>query len=179
MTEFTLELNRRRVLAGILVIGLAAAAAGVGTFALFSDQETSQNSINAGTLNLTDVTGNLSVDNIVPTESTGTKTIETSYEADVGSDLYLNVSVNDSDFASQLNVETFNITQNGAPVFSDNSGTLSQLSTSYNNSDTGIDLSDQNDIDLNANFTMDRDAGNKYQGNTTDITITFNATQQT
>lgn len=50
----TIELNRRRVLAGLGTIGVASAGAGAGTMALFSDEETnSGNTIQAGTLDLT------------------------------------------------------------------------------------------------------------------------------
>ena len=49
----TIELNRRRVLSGLGVIGAAGAASGAGTMALFSDTETSNgNSVQAGTLDL-------------------------------------------------------------------------------------------------------------------------------
>ena len=49
----TIELNRRRVLGALGVVGAASAGAGAGTFALFSDTETSSgNSVQAGTLDL-------------------------------------------------------------------------------------------------------------------------------
>ena len=49
-----IELTRRRVLGGIATVGVASAAAGAGTFAYFSDTETSEdNTVEAGTLNLT------------------------------------------------------------------------------------------------------------------------------
>jgi len=51
---FTLELTRRRALGALLTIGAGSAAAGAGTFALFSDtEESSNNTIQAGTLDLT------------------------------------------------------------------------------------------------------------------------------
>jgi len=50
---FTLELTRRRALGALLTIGAGSAAAGAGTFALFSDtEESSDNTIQAGTLDL-------------------------------------------------------------------------------------------------------------------------------
>lgn len=53
MSDKKLELNRRRVLAGIGVIGAASAGAGAGTMALFSDTESSSgNTVQAGTLDL-------------------------------------------------------------------------------------------------------------------------------
>ena len=54
-SDSTIELNRRRVLSGLGVIGLASAGAGAGTMALFSDTETSSgNAVQAGTLDLND-----------------------------------------------------------------------------------------------------------------------------
>lgn len=53
MSEKKLELSRRRILAGLGTIGVASAGAGAGTFALFSDEESSEdNTVQAGTLNL-------------------------------------------------------------------------------------------------------------------------------
>lgn len=53
MSDKTIELNRRRVLGGMITLGGAAAAAGAGTFAAFSDTgQSSGNSISTGTLTL-------------------------------------------------------------------------------------------------------------------------------
>ncbi|MFC7142570.1 TasA family protein [Halosimplex aquaticum] len=58
--ESKIELNRRRVLGGIVTVGAAAAAAGAGTFAYFSDSEASNdNQVSAGTLDLTPESGSL------------------------------------------------------------------------------------------------------------------------
>jgi predicted ribosomally synthesized peptide with SipW-like signal peptide len=60
MTDKKFELTRRRVLAGTAGIGAAAAGAGLGTSALFSDTESFENNIlEAGALNL-----RVTVDNI-------------------------------------------------------------------------------------------------------------------
>ncbi|MFB6178696.1 MAG: TasA family protein [Halorientalis sp.] len=50
MTE--IQLSRRSILISIAVVALATAAAGAGTMALFQDHETSTNTIQMGTLNL-------------------------------------------------------------------------------------------------------------------------------
>jgi len=68
------ELTRRRALGGIAMIGSASSAAGAGTMALFSDEETSgNNTTQAGTLDLS-VNGDGSnavfdVSNVVPGDS--------------------------------------------------------------------------------------------------------------
>lgn len=76
MKERKIKLTRRRVLGGIGVIGGASALAGAGTMAYFDDQEEStDNSITAGTLNLTtgsssDGTSfNISASGLAPGES--------------------------------------------------------------------------------------------------------------
>jgi predicted ribosomally synthesized peptide with SipW-like signal peptide len=53
-TSSSFELSRRGVLGGLVTMGAASAAAGAGTVALFSDEETStNNTVQAGTLDLT------------------------------------------------------------------------------------------------------------------------------
>ena len=177
MTNFDITLTRRRVLAGILVIGLAAAAAGVGTFALFSDEETSSNNIDAGTLELDPVTGDLSYDGLYPTQSTGVQTISTTYQAGVDGDLTVDVSLNETQagFADQLEVETAELTAGGTTVGSFSGSTLSDLSGQYPNVAT---LSDGDDITVDLNVTLASDTGNEYQGEGVNVAVTFNATQQ-
>ncbi|MDS0292810.1 TasA family protein [Halogeometricum luteum] len=48
-----IKLSRRKILAGLGTIGLASAGAGAGTMALFSDSESVQADVQAGTLDLT------------------------------------------------------------------------------------------------------------------------------
>jgi predicted ribosomally synthesized peptide with SipW-like signal peptide len=53
MTDYNIELTRRKILAGVGAIGAAGAGAGMGTSALFSDEESfTNNSITAGTLDM-------------------------------------------------------------------------------------------------------------------------------
>jgi len=73
-----IELTRRRILGGLVTIGAGSAAAGAGTFALFSDTETSNgNELSAGTLNLQAGSSNtlsFSGSNIAPTDTDTTYT---------------------------------------------------------------------------------------------------------
>jgi len=71
-----IKLTRRRALAALGVIGAGSAAAGAGTFALFSDTESSgPNSITAGTLDLqldpdgSGASTSITLSNIKPTDS--------------------------------------------------------------------------------------------------------------
>lgn len=53
MTDRNIELTRRKILGAAGAVGVAGAGAGVGTTALFSDQESfTSNSIAAGTLDM-------------------------------------------------------------------------------------------------------------------------------
>lgn len=59
MTDPTKDLTRRQLLGGIATLGAATAATGAGTYALFSDSETSAgNTVSAGTLDLQNADGN-------------------------------------------------------------------------------------------------------------------------
>mgnify|MGYP006282843821 CR=1 FL=1 len=77
MSDNNIELSRRRILAGLGTIGVASAATGAGTMALFSDEETSSgNVVQAGTLDLkvgnqNPVSASFTVDDLKPGESGG------------------------------------------------------------------------------------------------------------
>ena len=66
-----IELTRRRILGGLVTIGAGSAAAGAGTFALFSDEETDNATVSAGTLDLQVGNSNtleFTASDIVPTD---------------------------------------------------------------------------------------------------------------
>lgn len=79
MTDQTIELTRRRILGGVATIGAASAAVGAGTFAAFSDTETSSdNTIQAGSLEIQlndESTWSFGLTNAVPGESTSAATL--------------------------------------------------------------------------------------------------------
>lgn len=86
MTDERYQLTRRKALAGLATVGAAGAAAGLGTSALYSDEETFENNvITAGTTNLIVEAAVVSVD--------------TSNEADDPSEngLYVNIEDNTAD----------------------------------------------------------------------------------
>ncbi|GAB7093606.1 hypothetical protein JCM30237_07580 [Halolamina litorea] len=91
----TIELNRRRVLAGLGTIGVASAGAGAGTMALFSDTESSSgNTVQAGTLDLTLGNGGsapLSASNVAPGDS-GTSVLQVNNEGSINGSLDVNVA---------------------------------------------------------------------------------------
>nr|WP_254282213.1 TasA family protein [Haloarcula salina] len=130
MSDKNIAVTRRRVLGGIVTVGAASAAVGAGTFAFFSDTETStDNTVQAGTvdLNQASVTGSSSLgDNLAPGDSF-TLQIETTYDGSIdGVDLNLdarlqepstdpdsggednpsNTDLSAAQFASALSVDT-------------------------------------------------------------------------
>lgn len=74
MTDRTIELTRRNVLAGLTAVGAAGVAGAGGTFALLSDTEASDNNtLSVGTLNLT-TNGNESATTTLNASEVGTGT---------------------------------------------------------------------------------------------------------
>lgn len=91
----SIELNRRRVLGALGTVGVASAGAGAGTFALFSDTESSTgNSVQAGTLDLTLGNGGsatLSASNVAPGDS-GSDVLQVNNDGNIDGSLDVNVS---------------------------------------------------------------------------------------
>ncbi|WP_277555482.1 TasA family protein [Halobaculum limi] len=91
----TIELNRRRVLGALGTVGVASAGAGAGTFALFSDTETSSgNSVQAGTLDLTLGNGGsatLTASEVAPGDS-GVSALQVNNDGNLDGSLDVNVS---------------------------------------------------------------------------------------
>lgn len=98
MSDKKIELNRRRVLGGLITLGGAAAAAGAGTFALFSDTEQStNNTVSAGTLNLTPETGSISsftFSEVAPGQSQGPYAWTLTNAGSLSGSLDIDVTVN-------------------------------------------------------------------------------------
>ncbi|WP_396613721.1 TasA family protein (plasmid) [Haloferax sp. S1W] len=202
MSEKVFKLTRRRALGGLLTIGAGSAATGVGTFALFSDTESStENTLSAGTLSLADGAAStmFSVTNLAPTEKTSVYSVilENDGTLDGSLDIDLSVTENDSDatagddgnedieaadFAKALNVLTFTV------------GDTDVLETSFNGSATVWDIvnssgqsddSSVRDIPLNSgnekefSFQVElQDVGNPYQADGVDITFDFELNQK-
>ncbi|MEA5386388.1 TasA family protein [Haloarculaceae archaeon H-GB11] len=90
-----MQITRRRALGALATIGAGSAAAGAGTFALFSDEETSNgNSLTAGTLDLQ--TGDESeisfkTDDVKPTQS-GSSSVDLQKAGSIAGDLTIKVT---------------------------------------------------------------------------------------
>ena len=195
MSDGKLELTRRRVLAGILVIGLAAAAAGVGTFALFTDTETSSaNNVTAGTLDLTvDSTESTIVDvaGQAP-EDSGTEYIQVTNDGSLDGSLDVNVG-------TSTHIERGNA---GPEQDTSTPGDLNVSADIYVSSDSTLDSNDPqvasghiwsiNDTEYNTNYELTSSesayifvdweiptsVGNEAQGDAVEFAIEAELNQQ-
>lgn len=100
MSDKNIELTRRRVLGGIATVGAASAAVGAGTFAAFSDTETSSgNTISAGTLDLESPSAtNFALTSFNP-GSQETASVSTTYSNDstLDAEVSLSLSLSEAD----------------------------------------------------------------------------------
>lgn len=117
MTDGKIELNRRRVLGGIATVGIAAAAAGAGTFAAFSDTENSSgNTVQAGTLDLESAgSASFPMTGLVPGDSVaGTVTSTYSSNSSVSPiDVTVDLSITENDAATTPTDATTNLSASG------------------------------------------------------------------
>ncbi len=111
MSDKHIKLTRRRAIGGLITIGGAAAAAGAGTFALFSDTESSTgNSLSAGTLDLELGSSNtltFSGSNIAPTDSGSTYAdLQKNSSSSIAGDLSVDVTNVASSEGTDVEAET-------------------------------------------------------------------------
>lgn len=190
----TIELNRRRVLGGIVTIGGAAAAAGAGTFAAFSDTESSNdNSVSAGTLDLTVDGGStpvtvLSVSDAVPNGSGSGDAITLANDGSVDGTLDISVAAIDSnengtpgpessatDEGAGVELEdalTITVTVGGSDEFSDTVGNLSPDQTIV----SGQTLNAAGSTDFNLSYSVSG-AGNEIQSDSVSLDFDFTLNQ--
>jgi len=188
-------------IAAVLII----ATVGVGTFALFSDTETSSaNTFVAGTLDLktgsTDgVTGTLGSSNMapgdsIPSDSPATLTLNNTGTID-GSTMEISCSYTESDgsaatefdtnmdaddTAAMMTITTLNYgSVNLLNEISDNNGNgVIDLEDFKNDAITGLDgIEAGNSADFEIQIEFNEDAGNEFQNDGIEVTFTFTLTQ--
>lgn len=134
MSDETIEINRRRVLGGIVAIGGAAAAAGAGTSAYFFDEETSSgNTIEAGELNLGDLSGDTFTLGPLYPGSADTLQVTSDYTGNTSNvvlDVGFAVANDSNDLASALQVTTASVSADGASA-SVSSGSLADITGAH------------------------------------------------
>lgn len=203
----TIELNRRRVLVALLVLGLAAAGAGAGTLAFFSDTESSTNRIQAGTLNLeSPISGTIDVNGTVP-DTWHNTTLSTTYQGSVAAEVDMNVTLsepttepsesNNAAVQNDLNATEFGALIEVNTATADVGGTTEDLlgRVSNTNSNSYIDLvdleaaapfdnvtsADANDgetVELTLDLYFVSSAGNDAQADGVNATVDFTAEQR-
>jgi len=195
----SITVTRRRLLGSIVTIGAASAAAGAGTFAAFSDTESSGgNAVRSGTLNL-DFDGGASFTfstSLYPTQTVSDSVTLVSNGSVQGS-LDVDVSYSESDAsgnatnvsAQQMaqNLEVTGLTYGGTDVrgqiaSSASPPTVHDLATSNQTSgeSTGNDLVDLADPGTGTAFAVElrlKDVGNDFQSDGIDIEFTFTLNQ--
>jgi len=176
-------------------LGVAAAAAGAGTYAAFSDTEQSNNNqVTAGTLDLT-VDGSsspvtvLSVSDATPGQSGSGSAITLSNDGSVDGTLDVTVAaVNSSengtndpessspDEGNGVELEslvTIDVSLGGTQVFSDTVANISSGQTIV----SGQALNAGNSTDFNLSYTVDSAANNEIQSDSVSLDFDFTLTQ--
>lgn len=140
MSDQKIALTRRRALTALGVIGVGGAAAGAGTFAAFSDTETSQGSLSAGTLDLTQSNTPLqfSASNITPGDS--------------GSD-YVTLGKSGT-VAGDLSISVTSVTSNEEGSTDGNGNLADQVELTLWIDEDQNDSADNNDVGLNSDGTI-------------------------
>lgn len=175
-------------------LGIAAAAAGAGTYAAFSDTESSNNNtVTAGTLDLTVNGGDsaveaISITDAVPGDSgTGTLTLANAGTVDGNLDVSISAinssengtndpesSAGDAGSSDGVELEeqlTVTISLGGTQLVSD---TVNNLSTGSIGTQA---LNAGSSADLDMSYTVDSNAGNLIQSDSVSLDLTFTLTQ--
>lgn len=200
------ELSKRRVLGVLVVVGLASAAVGVGTFAVFSDTETStDNTVNAGTLSLASPSdGVIEASDAVPTDEFS-GTVNTTYSGSVNGEIDVNFTIAepssensendaavDNDlsaaaFAQELEVTNASVTV-GSTTENLYTGNLDSNGNNYtdledlanagtfDNVTSGM-AADGDPVSVNLEMTFRQDAGNDAQADGVNTTVHIVAEQ--
>lgn len=140
MSDQKIALTRRRALTALGVIGVGGAAAGAGTFAAFSDTETSDGSLTAGTLDLTQSNTPLqfTANNITPGDS--------------GSD-YVTLGKS-GNVAGDLSISVTSVTSNEEGSSDGNGNLADQVELTLWINEDQNDSADNNDVGLNSDGTI-------------------------
>lgn len=177
----------KKVLLSLLVIGVVAATAGAGTWAAFSDVETStDNTFTAGTLDLkvegADAITSVSIENVCPGDSEETEVDVQNYGT-ISGDLTLNITdvVNDGGVYTEAEGtdNTGDLGDNLIIVIEHDSeekfnGTLSNFN---NPLDLGpLDGGEEKDFDVK--YIVPEDVGNEIQGDEVTFDLELHLDQQ-
>lgn len=186
MSDKSIELNRRRVLGGILTVGGAAAAAGAGTTALFFSEQTANNTIRAGSLTLDPVSGSFSITGLMPGEQTAQQSLMSSYSGESGVEFDLDIALSNvsgdggnrtgTELAQQLNLDVAEL-HIGGTLVQDFTGSNTTLADLAGNNDAIATVADGDSIQFDLQVTLDSTVNNSYQDEGVNVDVTFVAEQ--
>lgn len=187
---------KKRFGMGMMSAALGIALIGGGTYAYFSDTEVTNNTFAAGTLDLTVApTEIINVDNIKPGDSFirdfelgngGTLDIDKVY---IETDYTVNDPKGDNteDFAEHIQVEfLYNVNNLDEVIFETTLAELKDMTPEAINQhifypefgDKGLPAGETHDLVVKFNFVDNGEDQNQFQGDSLQLTWTFNATQK-
>ncbi|MBD8004145.1 CalY family protein [Bacillus norwichensis] len=187
---------KKRFGKGMMTVALGAALIGGGTYAYFSDTETTNNTFAAGTLDLTlSPTEIINVDNIAPGDSFirdfelgngGTLDID---KVLLETDYIVNDAKGDNteDMAEHIQVEfLYNVSNLDEVIFETTLAELKDMTPEAVNQhifypeigDKGLPVGETHDLIVKFNFLDNGEDQNQFQGDSLKLTWTFNATQR-
>lgn len=181
---------------GAMSVALGAALIGGGTYAYFSDTETSQNTFAAGTLDLTlSPTEIINIGDMAPGDS-----FVRDFELGNGGTLDIDkvlmetdYTVNDAngdnteDFGEHIRVEfLYNMNNFDEVIFETTLAELKNMTPEAINQnifypelgDKGLPVGETHDLVVEFSFMENNDDQNQFQGDSLELTWTFNATQR-
>ncbi|WP_313430506.1 CalY family protein [Siminovitchia terrae] len=187
---------KKRFGKGMMTVALGAALIGGGTYAYFSDTETTNNTFAAGTLDLTlSPTEIINVENIAPGDS-----FIRDFELGNGGSLDIDkvlletdYIVNDAkgdnteDMAEHIQVEfLYNVSNLDEVIFETTLAELKDMTPEAVNQhifypeigDKGLPVGETHDLIVKFNFLDNGEDQNQFQGDSLKLTWTFNATQK-
>lgn len=187
---------KKRFGKGMMTVALGAALIGGGTYAYFSDTETTNNTFAAGTLDLTlSPTEIINVDNIAPGDSFirdfelgngGTLDID---KVLLETDYIVNDAKGDNteDMAEHIQVEfLYNVSNLDEVIFETTLAELKDMTPEAVNQhifypeigDKGLPVGETHDLIVKFNFLDNGEDQNQFQGDSLKLTWKFNATQR-
>jgi len=179
---------------GIMSAALGISLIGGGTFAYFSDSETTENTFAAGTLDLSaEPTEIINVDNIKPGDSM-VRTFELHNDGSLDiSRVYLDTEYtvddaegnNTEDFGEHIEVEfLYNVDKLDEVVFSTTLAELKEMTPEAVGEHAldpilgeGLPVGDYDDLVVKFNFVDNGEDQNEFQGDALNLEWTFTATQ--
>lgn len=177
-----------KVLASLLVIGIVGAMLGAGTFAAFSDTETSSdNTFTAGTLDLKvnggDVDVNLSIGNLKPGDSGTLQTLKLNNSGTLPGNLTAKVTIAGvADTCDSEPEETDDSDCSSADADGDLIDELTlkidgQTVTNGQTITLATPLAANGEIDVAFEYAVNNTAGNEIQGDGVTLDVTFTLAQ--